>query len=69
LQIQLADAFLKRVAEETLKMDGDYPTLVPTFQSRQPQLEAIASLVMVEAQQGQPDGALYLDSLAHVLAA
>jgi len=68
LQIQLPDTFLKRVAEETLGKDGDRLTLVPTFQSRNQQLEAIANLVLVEAQQHQPGGALYLDSLANVLA-
>jgi AraC family transcriptional regulator len=68
LQIQLPDAFLKRVAEETLGKDGDRLTLVPTFQSRNQQLEAIATLVMGEVQQRQPGGALYLDSLANMLA-
>ena len=68
LQIQLPDAFLKRVAEETLGKDGDRLTLVPTFQSRQQQMEAISTLVLAEIQQSQPNGALYLDSLANVLA-
>ena len=47
LQIQLPDAFLKRVAEETLGKDGNRLTLVPTFQSRNQQLEAIANLGVV----------------------
>jgi AraC family transcriptional regulator len=68
LQIQLSASFLKRVSEETLGKDGDRLTLVPTFQCRNQQLEAIATLLMAEAQQGQPSGALYLDSLANVLA-
>ena len=68
LQIQLPDAFLKRVAEEALGKDGDCLTLMPTFQSRNQQLEAIANLVMGEVQQRQPGGALYLDSPANVLA-
>ena len=68
LQIQLPTSFLKRVAEETLGKDGDRLTLVPTFQSRNQQLEAIATLLMAEVQQRQPNGALYLDSLANVLA-
>ncbi|MEA5463813.1 AraC family transcriptional regulator [Leptothoe sp. PORK10 BA2] len=68
LQIQLPASFLQRVAEETLGKDGDRLTLVPTFQSRNRQLDAIANLVMVEAQQHQPGGALYLDSLANMLA-
>jgi AraC family transcriptional regulator len=68
LQIQLPASFLKRVAEETLGKNGDRLTLVPTFQSRNQQLEAIANLVMAEVQQHQPGGALYLDSLANMLA-
>ncbi|PSN19658.1 AraC family transcriptional regulator [filamentous cyanobacterium CCP5] len=68
LKIQLPETFLKRVAEESLGKDGDRLTLVPTFQSRNQQLEAIANLVLVEAQHRQPGGALYLDSLANALA-
>ncbi|MEO1353377.1 MAG: AraC family transcriptional regulator [Cyanobacteria bacterium J06635_15] len=68
LQIQLPTSFLKRVVEETLGKDGDRLTLVPTFQCRNQQLEAIATLLMAEVQQRQPSGALYLDSLANVLA-
>lgn len=68
LKIQLSASFLKRVAEETLGKDGDHLTLVPTFQSRQQQLEAISTLLLAEVQQRQPSGGLYLDSLANVLA-
>lgn len=68
LQIQLPEAFLKRVAEETLGKNGDLLTLVPTFHNRHQQLEAIATLLMAEMQQRQPNGLLYLDSLANVLA-
>ena len=68
LQIQLPEAFLKRVAEETLGKNGDYLNLVPTFQCRNKQLEAIATLLMAEIQQGQSSSLLYLDSLANVLA-
>ncbi len=68
LQIQLPEAFLKRVAEETLGKNGDHFTLVPTFHSRNQQLEAIATLLMAEVQQPQSSGSLYLDSLANVLA-
>ncbi len=68
LQIQLPTSFLKRVAEETLGKNGDRLTLVPTFQSRQQQLESISMLLLAEVQQRQPNGRLYLDSLANVLA-
>lgn len=68
LKIQLPAAFLKRVAEETLGKDGDRLALVPTFQSRNQQLEAITTLLVAEMQQRQLNGGLYLDSLANVLA-
>ncbi|MEM6255998.1 MAG: AraC family transcriptional regulator [Cyanobacteria bacterium P01_D01_bin.156] len=66
LQIQLPEAFLKQVAEETLGKNSDRMTLVPTFQSRQQQLESISTLLLAEVR--QPNGRLYLDSLANVLA-
>jgi AraC family transcriptional regulator len=68
LKIQLPTTFLKQVAEETLGKDRDRLTLVPTFQSRQQQLEAISALLIAEVQQRQSSGGLYLDSLANVLA-
>ncbi|MEM8542828.1 MAG: AraC family transcriptional regulator [Cyanobacteria bacterium P01_H01_bin.119] len=68
LQIQLPELFLKQVAEETLGKNGDRLTLVPTFQSRQQQLEAIAILLLAEVQQRQLSSSLYLDSLANILA-
>ncbi|MEL6500848.1 MAG: AraC family transcriptional regulator [Cyanobacteria bacterium J06623_1] len=68
LQIQIPEAFIKRVAEEALGKNGDRLTLVPTFHNRNQQLEAITSLLMAEVQQRQPNGLLYLDSLANVLA-
>lgn len=66
LQIQLPASFLQRTAAETLGQGGDRLTLVPTFQSRSPQLEAIATLLIAEIQQG--NGTLYLDALANLLA-
>ncbi len=51
LQIQLPESFLKQVAEETLEKDGDRLTLIPTFQSRQQQLESISTLLLAEVQQ------------------
>ena len=68
LQIQLPDAFLKRVAEETLGKNSDCLRLVPTFQCRNQQLEATATLLLAELEQRQSSNGLYLDSLANVLA-
>jgi AraC family transcriptional regulator len=68
LQIQLSDRFLRSVAAENLAGNSDRLTLVPAFQNRHGQLEAIATLLLAELQHQQPGGALYLDSLANVLA-
>ncbi len=68
LKIQMPESFLKRVVEETLGKDGDRLNVVPTFQSRNQQLEAISTLLMAEVQQRQASSGLYLDSLANVLA-
>jgi AraC family transcriptional regulator len=55
-QIQLSDRFLRSVAQETFSGQGDRVTLIPTFQSRHAQIEAIATLLFTEHQQGQPGG-------------
>lgn len=70
LQIRLSAAFVKQVAEETLERDGDRLELMPQFQARNPQLEAIGQMIATEAQHRQAQGQnrLYLDSLAHILA-
>ncbi|MGD1853363.1 MAG: helix-turn-helix domain-containing protein [Leptolyngbyaceae cyanobacterium] len=68
LQIQLCDRFVDAVAEETLAGAGSRLTLYPAFQRQNGQIEAIATMLLAELQQGQPGGALYLDSLANVLA-
>ncbi|MGB3312619.1 MAG: AraC family transcriptional regulator [Nodosilinea sp.] len=68
LQIQLTDRFLRSVAQETLAGRGDRLSLLPLFQNRDGQIEAIATMLLSELQQNQPGGALYLDSLANVLA-
>jgi AraC family transcriptional regulator len=68
LQVQISDCFLRAVAQETLTGRCDRLTLLPTFQSHDAQIEAVATLLVAELQQNQPGGALYLDSLAHILA-
>lgn len=68
LQIQLHDRFLRSVAQETLTRNRDRLSLIPTFQTQNGQIEAIATLLLAELQQGQLGGALYVDSLANVLA-
>ena len=68
LQIRFSDRFLQRVAAETLAGQGDRAALVPTFQQRDAQMGAMVSLLCRELQQAQPGTALYVDSLANLLA-
>ncbi len=68
LQIQLTDQFLKRIATETFNGDADRLQLLPTFQQRDAQVEAIANLILTEFQQNRSGNQLYVDSLANILA-
>ena len=68
LQIQLTDVFLKRIAGETFKGNSDRLQLIPAFQQRDGQVEAIAQLILTECQQNPCGNQLYMDSLANALA-
>jgi AraC family transcriptional regulator len=68
VQIELSAAFVCQVANETLKQNGDRVQLMPTFQVKNAQMEAIARLLFTESQQTPTANQLYLDSLANVLA-
>jgi len=68
IQMRLQDSFLCQVAEETLGQDGDQIKLVPAFQTRDPQVDAIATLLLAELHQASFGNQLYTDSLANVLA-
>ena len=68
VQIQLPTQFLQRVALETLNRDFDRLELLAIAQTRNSQTEAIATMLLTERQQEQSSGALYVDSLANVLA-
>ena len=68
LQIQLNSQFIKALAQETLDRNPDQIELLPAFQVRNPQLEAIAMMLLTELQQEHVDNGLYLDSLTNVLA-
>lgn len=68
LQIRFNDRFMQSVAQETLLGNSAHLALLPTFQSQNAQIEAIATMLLAERQQNQPGGALYIDSLANVLA-
>lgn len=66
--ILLSDGFLRQVARETMGDRCDRTQLIPEFQIRHPQLEAMARLLHSEAQQGGTGSQLYLDSMANVVA-
>ncbi len=68
LQIQLTAQFLQSVARETLQNDCALLELVPTFQTRDAHLEAIATMLFTEFQQNPAGNRLYVDSLANILA-
>jgi AraC family transcriptional regulator len=68
LQIRITDRFMAQVATEALAIDPDRLEVIPTFRTRDPQLEAIAMLVLTELKQENLGSSLYIDSLANVLA-
>jgi AraC family transcriptional regulator len=61
LQIRIDSQFMAQVATDALAMNPDRLEVIPTFRTRDPQLEAIAMLLFTELKQ-------YIDSLANVLA-
>ncbi|MGG6237474.1 helix-turn-helix domain-containing protein [Nodosilinea sp. AN01ver1] len=68
VQIRLQDAFLRQVAAETLGQNEDRVELMQAFQTRDPQIEAIARMLQAELRQAAAGSRLYVDSLANVLA-
>jgi AraC family transcriptional regulator len=68
LQIRITDRFMAQVATEALTMNSDRLEIVPTFRARDPQLEAIAMLILIELKQENLGSSLYIDSLTNVLA-
>ncbi len=68
VQIRIKDSFVRNVAEETLTQNGDRMELVPMFQTRDPQIEAIATILLAELHHESFSSQLYVDSLANVLA-
>lgn len=68
LQIRITTRFMEQVAGEALAMNSDQLEVIPEFQIRDPQLEAIGLMLRSEMQQGNVGGRLYIESLANVLA-
>lgn len=67
VQVQLNSQFLQTVARETLPETSDRLELFPAFRVRDPQLEAIAMMLLTELHQEQYSQ-LYIDSLANIFA-
>jgi AraC family transcriptional regulator len=68
LQIRIASQFIQSVAQETLAWNRDQVELLPEFRMRDPQLEAIALMLLTELQQDNPGSRLYIESLTNLLA-
>jgi AraC family transcriptional regulator len=68
LQIRIASRFIQNIARDMLTTDPDRLELRLEFQIRDPQLEAIAMMLLAELKQENPGGKLYVESLSNVLA-
>ena len=68
LQIRITSEFMRDVARETVVGDCDLITLRPEFQTRNPQLESISSMLLNELEKGSLSNRLYIDSLSNILA-
>ncbi|WP_258003974.1 helix-turn-helix domain-containing protein [Fischerella thermalis] len=68
LQIRIASRLLQSVARETLDKNPEQLELLPEFQTRDPQLEAISLLLLAELKQENLGSRLYIESLTNVLA-
>lgn len=65
--IHLNSQFLQKIAQETMDRDADRLELLPAFQVRDDQLQAIAMMLATEFQSNS-NNELYIDSLTNVLA-
>ncbi|MEM7066003.1 MAG: AraC family transcriptional regulator [Cyanobacteria bacterium P01_B01_bin.77] len=68
VQMRLQDTFMGQVAEETLGQNCDRIQLIPAFQTRDPQIDAIATMLLAELQGESLGSNVYVDSLTNVLA-
>jgi AraC family transcriptional regulator len=68
LQIRIPSQFIQQVARETLEVNPDQLEVLPKFHTRDPQLEAIAMMLLTELQQDNLGSKLYIDSLTNILA-
>ena len=68
VQIRIKDSLVRIVAEEALVQNGDCIELLPTFQTRDPKIEAIAMMLLAQLHRESFSSQLYVDSLTNVLA-
>lgn len=68
LEIRIAAQFIESVARETLDKNPAELELGSVFRMRDPQLEAIALMLLSELQQENSGSRLYIESLSNVLA-
>jgi AraC family transcriptional regulator len=68
LQIRLASGFVHSIANETVRTNSDRLEVIPEFRMRDPQVEAIALMLLAELQQEKSGSRLYIESLTNVLA-
>jgi AraC family transcriptional regulator len=68
LQMRIAAQFMTQVATEALAMNPDRLEVIPEFRTRDPQLEAIAMLLLTELKQDNLGSRLYIESLVNILA-
>lgn len=68
VEIRIAAHFVECIARETLDKDPEQFELLCEFRMRDPQLEAIALMLLTELQQENSSSNLYIESLSNVLA-
>ena len=68
LQIRLAAEFIQNLARESLAVKADSLELRSEYRTRDPQIEAIAMLLLAELNQPATGSKLYVESLTNLLA-
>jgi AraC family transcriptional regulator len=68
LQMRITVQFMEQVATEALTMNPERLEVIPTFRTRDPQLEAISMLLLTELKQDNLGSRLYIESLSNMLA-
>jgi AraC family transcriptional regulator len=67
LQIRIPSRFIEQVATEALEISPNGLELVPASRTRDPQIEAIAMMLLSEMKQENIGSRLYIESLVNVL--